>query len=333
MAEGPLASVQELGDALPTPSESNAGVEKKQQPPLRLKVLSWNIFGSPVQGMADRRNRLVPGVVETINPDVLLLQETKTQLLLRSITEAGNRRNRQYTQVPAGDPKESQILYDSKIYDNITNEKIFPVANAPHQNLREALDTSIRIVFPPENERELRGGVRERMRELFANRLSYVGLKRTDDESVPENVIILMSFHNVHTRQGINVRDRAANGLCQIVRRLQEQTGAVVLAGADMNKNIAPGGVVLNYDPTVRRAGNVIDYILLASPPNRVLENPITALDFMEAENDNSNPLHDLVRDLLRPDDDNVIDTIEQYGRALDHDPLQCELTITMPPN
>lgn len=332
MAEGPLGSVaSDLRNALPSLSVSHAGVEKKQQQPpaksssssLQLKVLSWNIFGPTDQGRAARRNRLVPGVVnvEPLTPDVLLLQETRTQRLLDLIAEAGNG---QYIPVPAHDPNESQVLYNPENYDTITGQRIFPAENGL-QNLQDALDASIQEFL---NEGELEDEDRETLEDNFTDRLSHVGLKRKGDKLVPENVIIFMSFHNVY--KDPDTRDRAAKGLCRIVHILQERTAAVVLAGADMNQPIAPEEVVLEYVPTERRRriGRVIDYIL-ASPPNRVPVVATTALDFVTAENDDLNPLHALVTGLLQP----VINTIEQYSQALDHDPLLCELTITMPPN
>lgn len=86
------------------------------------RVLSWNIYG---QSEAALRNYAVTAVVRIINPDILLLQETKTAKVVKSIQDEGRHhdRGRKYMAVEAGNEEESQILYDANIYMAINNRK------------------------------------------------------------------------------------------------------------------------------------------------------------------------------------------------------------------
>ena len=99
--------------------------------------------------------------------------------------------------------------------------------------------------------------------------------------------------------------------------------------GTDLNHHLEnPGPNVPLYEPAPRRTrDNIIDYFILDKPPNVRAE--VTAWDFIEARDDDANPLHGVMRDLLRPPNPGgEAPTIDQYGRAVDHDPLVCELTI-----
>ena len=310
--------VRSLGDALPTVGDSSY-VESKSTP-VEIKELSWNING---EGMAELRNRLVPAVVRKISPAIVLLQETTTDKLVNSIKATGG----SYEEVRAGDRTESRVLYDEEIYEAISNDqKLFPGEGGGAISLTEVFELSIERVFPEGEERELRSGKAGGMREIFKERISIVGLKR---RGLPESpTVVFVSFHNVYTSQGAAGRNRAANGFCEMVRIIGELTGCVVVAGADLNLHMAtPTPTILPYTPTLRRSGvRKIDYFLLSSPPDRVTQSPVTAWDFVGAQDDDSNPLHGVMRDLLRPTESGTSYTIDDYGRALDHDPLVCEL-------
>ena len=193
--------------------------------------------------------------------------------------------------------------------------------------MREIFEKSI----PPEDPRELRGKDKKGMRDLYKDRIAFVGLKRIDQNLSPEKVTIFMSFHNVHTSQDKEVRENAAAGFCQIVENIRYWTRCVVMGGADFNQTMT-GPLVLRYTPTLRRKKKVIDYIILAEPPGRVRRCDVTAMDFVGAVDDHSNRLHDVVRDLLRPPTDGGdAPTILDYDKAIDHDPLVCHLQITLP--
>ena len=331
------------------------------QPQLELTVLSWNINGP---GLAKHRNRLVPAVVRQVNPDVLLLQETKTDKLIRRINEENSNKYKPFEthkkdesiethkkdesiethkkdesiethkkdeSIETHKKDESRVLYDSSIYEDVTDYKIFPgLKKGEFISLMEIFEKSIPA---EEHPRELRGKVKKGMRDLYKDRIAFVGLKRKDPNSKrneenlsPEKVTIFMSFHNVHTSQGIEVREKAAAGFCQIVEKIRDWTGCVVMGGADFNQTMT-GPLVLLYTPTLRREKKVIDYIILAAPPGRVRWPEVTAMDFVGAKEDILNPLHGLMRDLLRPDGGNAPD----YDKAIDHDPLVCHLQITLP--
>ena len=319
--------VTSLREALPTTDSSQANSKPPPLPkPVPVKVLSWNIHGA---GEARARNRLVPAVVRATEPDVLLLQETKTDTLVRSLRPPGRR----YVEVRAGEKAESRVLYDDNTYAAVSNdEKLFPGEGGGAKSLSDVLELSIERVFPEREERELRRGRAGGMRELFKKRISIVGLKRRGPPESP--TVVFVSFHNVNTSQGAAVRNRAANGFCEMVRIVGELTGCVVVAGADLNLHMAtptPTPTILPYTPTLRRSGvRKIDYFLLSSPPDRVTQSHVTALDFTEARDDTSNPLHEAVRELLRPTLSGKSYTIVDYGRSVDHDPLVCELEITI---
>ena len=74
-------------------------------PPLKIRVLLWNINGP---GEADPRNLLVPGVVEIVNPDAILLQEIITMPRVEPII-----RSDKYGQVFAKDDKECSLGFFS----------------------------------------------------------------------------------------------------------------------------------------------------------------------------------------------------------------------------
>lgn len=311
--------------ALPSESsEVKSKPSKAEQPkPLEIKVLSWNIHGP---GKAEPRNLLVPRVIQKINPDVLLLQETATNKLVQSIKDEGRR---VYHEVCAGKKTESRVVFDSDIYENIPYDRgLFHDGDHKESiSLKKAFELSIERAIP--EQRELRAGTVEGMKTLYKERVSVVGLKRRDQELTPERVTVFMSFHNVNTSQTREVRDTAASKFCEIVAAMRDLTGTAVVAGADLNCSNINNRVALipEYEVTERRKWKgKIDYFILASPPAKKVQSPVTALDFVEA--DEANPLHAVVRDLLRqhPNHEMV-----DYKKSLDHDPLVCDLKVTVP--
>ena len=317
-----------LREALP-PATGRPSIHEGEGPQLEIKVMSWNING---RGSAQDRNRLVPVVIREMRSDVLLLQETKTDALVSSIMSQAKGVGRVYKEVSAGDTREVRVLYDSNLYEAISprDDRVFPGrGDRGNISLAEALEQSI----PPEEEqRELRGRAAGGMRGLFRRRIAIVGLKRREHELVSNRVMIFMSFHNVNTSQGGETRDKAAKGFCQIVKTVRELTRTVVVAGADLNQPMRSDSPrIPQYKPTWRRRSRVIDYFILDSPPGRMEDSVVTALDFMGARDDPLNPLHRLMADLLRPPMKGPGHTIEDYGRAIDHDPLICDILLVSP--
>ena len=96
-----------------------SGTAKPEVETLKITALSWNIMGKSKQGCSDARNVLVPIVVGDVNPDVVLLQETKPDFLVKYIASkcSLNRRSRSYKEVNAGDPREARVLYDSEVFE------------------------------------------------------------------------------------------------------------------------------------------------------------------------------------------------------------------------
>ena len=309
--------LRSLGEALPSSSpDHQSGVGYRPvHPPLDIKVMSWNIWGETLRGLRGCRNILVPLVVRQANPDILLLQEPRTKILVENIENEG----KEYKSIPARKKEESQVLYDSKVFETISpDDQISGIGIS----LEEAFEQS----FPEEEEHmELRKQP-EGMSGVYRDRIAYVGLKRKGQDVSPETTIVFMSFHNFNYSEGPKIQDKAAKGFYHIVKKMRELTGCVVVGGADLNQPITGDGV-LPYELTQRREGKKkIDYIILAAPKGRAWEAPVTALDFIEAEKDESNLIHGVVRDLLRPPGDGgEPPTIED---ALDHDPLMCDLYI-----
>lgn len=316
-----------LGAALPSHSSD---VKSKPRPKtLEIRILSWNIYGP---GAAGPRNLLVPLVVKRMNPDVVLLQETRTDKLIRSIKDEVSMM-RAYREVRAGKKEESRVLYDSNIYEDIPcSSKVF--LDHPHSeriSLHEAFERSLEKLFPEQQGRELRGGTVNGMKAICRERISIVGLKHRHQELTPERVIIFMSFHNVNTSQTGEVRNTTASKFCELVATIRDLTGCVVVAGADLNcSNInSTVAVIPSYDTTVRRQWREkIDYFILASPPSKVIPSPAYALDFVQAGDDATNLLHPVVRDLLRQW---PAYGIKDFNRSLNHDPLMYNLQVNIP--
>ena len=316
--------LRSLEKALPSP-EPHPPTER-EEPPLKVKVMLWNIHG---QGSARDRNRLVPRVAREVLPDVLLLQEPKTDTLVTNIIRQAGVGGRRYTEVHAGDKTEARVVYDSTQFEAIPpGEGIFPGREGGAAiSLVDALEQCL----PEEPERrELRGREAGGMRALFMRRIALVGLKRRGGGvRVASRVIVFMSFHNVNTRQGAEVRERGARGFYQIVVAMGELTGAVVVGGADFNQRMGPEYThILPYEPTPRRRRRV-DYFVVHTPSDTTVQSEVIALDFVGAPGDPLNPLNQLMSDLLRPLLEGPGRTIVDYDRALDHDPLLCDLNIT----
>ena len=290
--------------------------QEGKRPQLKIKVMSWNINGSGERGFAEKRKWLVPAVIGEMDSEVLLLQETTTNVLVKNIiSKAG----RTYNEVRAGDKKEARVLYDSNLYEAISPyDRVFPRKRGRGNiSLAEALEQSI----PEEEQRELWAGAAGWMRGLFRRRIAIVGLKRKDHELVSNRVTIFMSFHNLYNSRRSKMRKRAANRFCQIVQSMRELTGTVVIAGADLNQPMRSDSPrIPQYKPTLRRRSRVIDYFILDSPPGGMEHSEVTALDII---GNLSNLLHIPMSLLKGPRH-----AIPDYRRAINHDPLIISVTL-----
>ena len=158
-------------------------------------------------------------------------------------------------------------------------------------------------VFPDE---EIGCAVRG-MRGAVRDRTSIVALKMCGDPN--RRIIVFMSFHSKY-KIPREEKQIYVDGFRAVVANIRELTGCTV-AGADLNHEIED---VLPYELTSRRTRK-IDYFILSTPPNDIsVEAKVTAYD-IEAQYDNFNPLP----------------TFRPTSKAtVDHDPLVCELTVSV---
>ena len=108
-----MSSVEDALSSISTTSSSTTASETENLPPTR--VLLWNIHGETRRPGTNVRNLLVPRVVQVVNPDILLLQETKTDKLINNIIRS------QIEDVQAGD-RASRIFYANK-YTEISKDE------------------------------------------------------------------------------------------------------------------------------------------------------------------------------------------------------------------
>ena len=97
---------------------------------LPIKVLLWNIHGETSKGYTSFHQEVVTLVVNEIDPDVLLLQETSNRRLVSSIVRLRSD-TRKYEAVSTIDVRETRIIYDTNKYNLVpSDKKIFPQDSA-----------------------------------------------------------------------------------------------------------------------------------------------------------------------------------------------------------
>ena len=291
--------------ALPPEHSEVKSKPVSEQPPIfpLLRVVSWNIYG---KGTARLRNRLVPRVIKKIDPDIVLLQETKTDTLIRIIIDE-SKPKRLYESVCAGERTESQILYDSNKYKIPHNELSFSLDEV-FELCREEVERTKQCTHVEHTyhhrrgkqvqveKRHTRRGEKGGLEATYHRRVSKVCL----EHKMTGQMIIFLSFHNLNTSQGGDQRDLAASLFLDIVEAMSKRTGVVVVAGADLNCTMKPHPMIPDYERTERRPRKV-DYFIIGSPAAGSVRLSVTACDFVAAEHDQDNPLHGVVRDILRP--------------------------------
>ena len=152
---------------------------------------------------------MVPKVVRHIrHPDVMLLQETRTDLLVQLIMNSYPGR---YMQVCAGNKKEARVIYDCQRFEGI--DLSMTVLKMVVNELAMANPC---LMFPSKDVKK------------FMNRISIVGLTHR----VTGEIFIVMSFHNVNRKK---YSKRLAARFCQIVQKIAINKNALVIAGADFN--------------------------------------------------------------------------------------------------
>ena len=292
-AVGDVYSTKALKDALPQKEED----EEKQLKVIRLeiKVLSWNINGP---GKAEPRNLLVPAVVLKENPDVLLLQEVRTDKIISLCN------SRTYCSVTAGRSSEARILYYPKLFEELEPKR--------------AVDLHVAKVFAKEG-REMRG-----IEELFRDRVAVVRLRHRPTGKG----IVFLSFHNIRTSGDVK---GTATGFCEIVQRIAEHEKLPVVAGADLNcKGFESGKTrVPEYELTSRRRSKV-DFFLHSSTPFPGVvsfKGSVSALHVFPEDGDETHPYYAVMRNLRRRHPEYMY-LVADYRSSLDHDPLCDRLRV-----
>ena len=289
---GPLENFSEIGASLPYVSPFRMQ-HALPVPPLKISVLLWNING---KGEAEPRNLLVPRVVKELKPDIILLQEVKCGWV-EQITSTSNGI---YEKVHAcaESKDDSRILFNKEKFTSVTT-----------RGFSTMLKTIIETAVSPNNQRETRSG-KIGWQETFKNRISIVGLSRQGYNTT----IVFLSFHNAHTGLKNDQRKTSSEEFCHIVSEISKQTGCTVIAGADLNCEIAfgncNGATVLGYEATKRRRGKeTIDHFIVA-PPGITGTSPVEALNFIDTRD--GDRLHKLMTSLKRKFN------YAQYHKALD---------------
>ena len=316
-----LDDMESLRAALPFPQRHIAHTASANTSPVPVKVMLWNIHGDSSAGLSGIRNELVPTVVHTVNPDIILLQETKTDKLVNKIIENRGLVGR-YEQVQASDKTKSRILYAARNYTEIPqNTRIFPQQS---ERKTHTLETVLRTsMVPRDRQRRLNHTIVQNATKIFEDNLSIVGLRHRE---LPESpIVIFLSFQNFYKFR-CAVKMQIAQEFCQLVSKIQELTGCVVVGGGGLNyqpDNSFEFGVT-DYEPTERRRSRKkLDYFVIA-PQDSAEEDSVEALNFISTEQ--GEILHPLMSTLLRPLPNGDVPDI--YNKALRHDPLVYDLII-----
>ena len=284
---------------------------------LPLTVLSWNINGP---GKADARRKMIGSVVEHIDPDIMLLQETK-----KSITRLFDKFPK-YKCEKAENEEEAHVLYNKRTFEKVSPSKV---------NLNKIL----KEMFPSNT---LRSGEVPERREV-RKRMCVVHLrhKRTERE------IIFVSYHNIRKGGGRGAVKKKASEVCQIIAKLHESSKCCIIAGVDFNCNgfDCANVIVPDYDATSRRQGKTkVDFFILNKSDDRSGSDDDDDNDDVDNDSDNSGggddksimthtveafdlfpqeeevPFYEELKRLLSHHDREV------YDKALDHDPLKLSL-------
>ena len=265
-----------------------------------IKVLLWNI------GTKDPEIRecLVTGMVERVDPDVLLLQEVMSQSqLLHKKKKKHTNLPKTITQIKDSSKKKYEWLEQDMtgiLYDNGKYELI-------QEDFDEVIRVSKENLVPNKRWKPDKNKDDEMtMRELFDTRMKVACLQI---RGTTQRVIFL-SFHNGYKYP---YKKEGAVAFCELVLEIQRQTKCFVVGGADLNCQLSTNkksryGTV-KYELTERRSALLmVDYFVIG-PSGTAKEASVKAF----------NPdIHDRY-------------TTDECKAAVDHDPLVCDLTIYLP--
>ena len=175
------------------------------------------------------RHALVSEVVKEIDPDVLLLQETKSRPLVKEIIEKLGKRK--YVEIAPLEEEgarenswqEAKVLFDENKFETIEDGEELGFA-------LQTLDGTKTTYHIPLREKE-EGKPREAgVGNVVKERVSWVCLRRKNGPNAGKT-ITFMSFHNYNTIKS----HEGASVFCGLVRAMKYEIGFDVVAGVDFN--------------------------------------------------------------------------------------------------
>lgn len=264
---------------------------------LTTTVLSWNINGP---GQAEPRKQMLETVINRVDPDVMLLQETK-----KSIVEFLEKNNvipeKDYISEAADDKEEAMVIYKKVVFEKVNPSPV---------NLDKVLKKVI-----SENEtislKDKKVPVRSRIKE----RSCVVHLRHI----LTEREIIFVSYHNIRKGGGDAAVIDMATKVCKIIDTLHKSTECCVIAGVDFNcSGFDKTPVkVLDYTSTPRRTSKAkVDYYILKKSTENWKEEKVNAYDLFPGD---KTTLFERHKKKFK---------LDQYKKALDHDPLVLPLSV-----
>ena len=304
-----------------------------------IKVLLWNINGKSIdskepsgQDGASRqitvlaegmntaaRHAMVSEEIKAIMPDVLLLQEITTKIILDEIRRALGGKYEAVSPFREEGFRENISMEAQVLY----NTEKFEKEELKVTLLRDAVDdldkaeTEYQVGL---REKEKKRGVGRTVRE----RTSWVCLKRKDGPCAGRR-IVFMSFHNYYTSES----SKGAKVFCKTVAAMSRRARAPVLAGADFNCDIEETldekelkDMILDYKKTERREDKIDFFVTTASPPEIQLR--VEARDFTKGTGKKLEG-----KSIINAKGETYTFTTDEFGTVLDHDPLVCTLTWT----
>lgn len=270
-------------------------------------VLSWNING---EKPANARRTMIESAISYIDPDVMLLQETKNSII--DPKKDGNRLSslEEYISVKARKEEEAQVFYKKK--------GIFEIVSC---EVSSKLDKILEEMFPKKENLQLKSGSVP-AQKLIRDRTCVVRLRH----KLTKREIIFISYHNIAKGRGKGGVETKASQFCQIIAKLHEYTKCCVIAGVDFNCSgfDSTDVTVLDYEVTLRRKEpkikKKVDYFILSdnAPVDCVV---VEAFDLFPQ--DKKAPFYEILQSLLQHN------TTEEYKKANDHDPLTLSMKIS----
>ena len=310
-----------------------------------IKVLLWNINGKSIdskepsgQDGASRqitvlaegmntaaRHAMVSEEIKAIMPDVLLLQEITTKIILDEIRRALGGKYEAVSPFREEGFRENISMEAQVLY----NTEKFEKEELKVTLLRDAVDDLDQAETGHEVELREKEGSTQRnsgVGRTVRERTSWVCLKRKDGPCAGRR-IVFMSFHNYYTSES----SKGAKVFCKTVAAMSRRARAPVLAGADFNCDIEETldekelkDMILDYKKTERREDKIDFFVTTASPPEIHLR--VEARDFTKGTGKK------LEGKLIRHAKGKTYTfTTAEFGTVLDHDPLVCTMTWTTP--